>query len=361
MNEAMRTLAFVLCVLSLSNSTSAQWLDQPTVGIPRLPDGKPNLTAPAPRASDSRTDLSGLWLLPLPPGYVANIASDLQPGDVRPAAAATFAQRMAEFGKDDPGTIGCQPLGPRYITGGGLVARVKIIQTPAIIVLLYEDLVYRQIFLDGRQLPPDPNPSFMGYSVGRWEGDTLVVESTGFNDRTWLDFGGHPHTESLKTTERFRRTDFGHMQRQVTLDDPGVFAKPIAIATAMTLSADTELLEYVCAENPKDRAHLVGRTTEERAINVPAATLARYVGVYETEGDANFGIRRFEVSLSAGVLLLDLNGKGRLPLTPLSETMFSPRLLGTYEFVVDREGRVTHLLAHSAEEVVKAVKSAGPR
>ena len=151
------------------------------------------------------------------PSLVGDIATDLKPGEVQPWAAALFAQRMSEFGKDDPSTIGCLPLGPRHVTGGGLR---KIVQTPALILILHEDLAYRQVFMDGRPLPTDPNPSFMGYSVGRWEGDTLVVESSGFNDRTWLDFGGHPHTEALRTTERYRRTSVGRIEREVTLRIP---------------------------------------------------------------------------------------------------------------------------------------------
>ena len=121
----------------------------------------------------------------------------------------------------------------------------------------------------------------MGYSVGHWEGETLVVESAGFNDRTWLDFAGHPHSESLRMTERFHRRDFGHLDVQVTLQDPGVYAKPWTVSAGGTLAADTELLEYVCAENEKDRSHLVGRTTEEKTVTVAPQVLAKYVGVYE--------------------------------------------------------------------------------
>jgi len=351
--EAAVVAEVMATILLLTSSAGAQWLNYPTSGIPRLPDGKPNLAAPAPRAPDGKPNLSGLWSFPLHPGYVGNIATDLAKEQVRPSAAALFAERMSEFGKDDPGTIGCLPLGPRHITGGGLDL-VKIVQTPSLTIVLHQDLAYRQIFTDGRPLPTDPNPSFMGYSVGRWEGDTLVVESVGFNDRTWLDFGGHPHSEALRITERYRRTDFGHIERQVTLEDPEVFTTPVTVAAEMTLVADTDLLEYVCAENPKDRAHLVGRTSEEKTVTVAPEILAKYVGVYELERSAAFGIRVINVSLENGRLWADLNGKGRLPLVPLSERMFSPRLIGTYEFVLDDQGVVTHLLSHSAEEVLRA-------
>jgi Domain of unknown function (DUF3471) len=355
----MRTLQSTLGILLslICHIAAAQWLDEPTRGIPRTPDGKPNLSAPAPRTADGKPDLSGHWLTPFHPGYLINLAADLRPGEVKPWAAEVFAQRLGDLGKDDPGTIGCQPLGPRHITGGALGgARAKIVQTPGLIVVLYEDLAYRQIFMDGRTLPKQPVASFMGYSVGRWKGEELVVESTGFKDTTWLDFGGHPHSESLHVTERYRRTDFGHVQRQITVTDPQTFEKPITVDSDLVLAPDTELLEYVCTETPPDRFALVGRTEEERKVRVAPEILAKYVGVYEFDTAQTFGIRTVTVTLEGGQLSADFNGKGRTPLVPLSQTMFSPRLLGTYEFVMDDEGTVTHLLAHGVEVTSKAVR-----
>src|SRR5689334_6489499 len=195
---------FLLCVVLVSaGSLPAQWLNYPTPGIPRLPDGKPNLSAPAPKAPDGKPDLSGIWTMS-PGPYAFNIAADLKPGEVQPWADALFKQRTEDLGKDSPFTA-CLPMGPVFNLNP--VAMAKIIQTPALIAILSEDLTYRQIFLDGRNLPVDPNPSFMGYSVGRWDGDTLVVESTGINEKTWLDFAGPPHSEALRTTERTRRRD----------------------------------------------------------------------------------------------------------------------------------------------------------
>lgn len=353
----MRPVILALLSTLFAVPLQSQWLDEPTKGIPRTADGRPNLGAPAPRATNGTADLSGLWLTPLHPGYVANIAADLEAADVQPWAANLFEERITDLGRDDPGTIGCLPLGPRHITGGGLAGRAKIVQTPALILILFEDLTYRQIFMDGRALPVNPVPSFEGYSVGRWEADTLVVESIGFKDGTWLDFGGHPHTEALRVTERYRRTDVGHMQRQVTLDDPQAFKKPITIAAEMRLAPDTELLEYVCAETPRERFHLAGRTAAEKSLQISPDILARYVGTYDF-ADANnaFGIRTLNVSLSGGQLQVDFNGKGRVPLVALSERMFSPRLLGTYEFVIDERGAVTHLLAHGVEGSPRAVR-----
>ena len=350
----------IAILLTLSGApAAAQWLKQPTTGIPRTADGKPNLTAPAPKAADGKPDLSGLWRLGIEIGYAANITADLAPSEIQPFAKALSRTRLEDFGKDDPEITGCLPGGPRHITHGGLS---KIIQTPTLIAILFEDLSYRQIFLDGRQLPRDPNPTWMGYSVGHWAGDTLVVESAGFNDRTWLDFAGHPHSEALRMTERFHRRDVGHLDLQVTLDDPSVYAKPLTLPAGGSLAVDTDLLEYVCAENEKDRAHLVGRTTQEKAAVVAPDVLATYAGVYEVASGTPSGAGArgnttvFTITLSDGQLLLDLRGKGKIPMVPLSQTMFSPRLLGTYEFVKDDTGRVTHMLVHSAEEVLTAVR-----
>jgi hypothetical protein len=349
--------AFVTALLILFVATiplPAQWLNQPTPGIPRTADGKPNLSAPAPKASDGQPDLSGLWRLGVEIGIGANITADLPPADIQPWMAALSRQRLEDFGKDDPEITGCRPGGPRHITAAGLA---KIVQTPGIIVILYEGLAYRQIFLDGRQLPRDPNPNWMGYSVGHWEGDSLVVETAGFNDRTWLDFAGHGHTEALRMTESYRRRDFGHLELQVTLDDPQAYAKPWTVSAGGTLAPDTELLEYVCAENEKDRQHLVGRTSEEKKVTVSPEILAQYLGVYEV-GSANGRAPRnvFTITLVDGELLIDLQGKGRVPMIPLSETTFSPRLLGTYQFVKNDQGVVTHMLVHSAEEVLTALR-----
>ena len=351
-------LAIVLALTAGPVSTAAaQWLKQPTANIPRLADGKPNLAAAAPKAPDGRPDLSGLWRLGTEIAHAANITAELAPGDIQPWARDLARKRLEDFGKDDPETVGCLPGGPRHIIRGGLS---KIIQTPSMIVILFEDLSYRQIFMDGRDLPRDPNPTWMGYSVGRWEGDTLVVTSAGFNDRTWLDYNGHPHSEALRITERFRRPDFGRMELQVTLEDPAVYAKPITVSAGGALAADTDLIEFVCLENEKDRVHLVGRTEAEKAVVVPRDVLASYVGHYEvavSNAPILAGARQsFTVTLEDGQLMLAMRGKGKVPMIPMSQTTFSPRLLGTYEFVKDSAGRVTHMQVHSAEEVLTAVR-----
>jgi hypothetical protein len=356
----LRCVLLATWFLLFNTPLHAQWLKEPTRGIPRTVDGTPDLAAPAPRTPEGRPDFTGLWLAPFHPGYIINLAADLQPADVQPWAAQAFDQHINELGKEDPGTIGCQPLGPRHITGGGLVRRAKIVQSPALILVLYEDLNYRQIFMDGRTLERNPSASFMGYSVGRWEGDELVVESNGFKDTTWLDFGGHPHSEDLRIIERYRRTDFGHVRRQITLTDPKAFKKPITVASDMTLEPDTELLEYVCAETPRERFGLVGRTEAEEQVRVAPEILEKYVGDYDFKSSNVFGIQVATVRRSGDQLFIDFNGKGRTPLVPLSQTMFSPRLLGTYEFVADDHGTTTHVLVHGVEGTEKAMRRQQP-
>lgn len=331
----------------LSAMTHAQWLNYPSPRLPRLADGTPDLRAPAPRAVDGKPDLSGVWQFALGLGYSGNIVADLTPQEIAPWADALFRKRLANLGIDDSSLVGCLPRGPRYFVGSGAVPHfVKIMQTPDVITILYEELSFRQIFMDGRPLPQDPDPSFMGYSIGRWEGDELVVESVGFDDRTWLDFGGHPHTEALRITERFRRTSVGSMALQVTFSDPGAYARPWTIPVPVMPAPDTDLLEYVCLETSKNGT-VVGRTEAERRAKVPSGVLAGYVGTYRLEATPEASRRlafsELRVSMDGDDLLLDIDGKGRLPLVPMSVTAFSVRLVNI-EFVGSKDGSVTHLV-----------------
>jgi hypothetical protein len=255
----------------------AQWLHLPSAGTPRTPDGKPNLTAPAPRASNGKPDLSGIWLpesapiadlirmLPggvnglgetAPSKYFINILADFKPEDapLQPAAAEVYRQNAQNYGRDFQVTR-CLPAG---VPAGDLIpVPFKLIQTPAEIIVLYEtDTTFRQIFTDGRKLPDDPQPSWLGYSVGKWENDSLVVDTIGFNDRAWLDAFGHTHSDALHVTERFHRRDFGHMEVELYLEDPKTFTKPITVRFMERLVPDTELLETFCAEDEKDVAHM---------------------------------------------------------------------------------------------------------
>jgi Domain of unknown function (DUF3471) len=235
----------------------------------------------------------------------------------------------------------------------------KFIQTPGVLVILIEDLSYRQVFLDGRTLAKDPEPSFMGYSVGHWEGDTLVVESNGYKDRTWLDLAGHPHTEALHITERFLRRDFGHMEIAETIDDPKAFKKPFTITIKAEIVPDTEILEYVCAENEKDHQHLVGTISDSTppAVKVAPEVLSRYVGSYEFALPENPTVMTtFNVTLSGGQLFLDTEGKSKAPLTPVSESSFLSFDGSRIDFVKNAQGAVTHFTQSFAEGDLKFIR-----
>ena len=250
--------------LSLVTNAEAQWLPHPTPGIPRMADGQPNLRGPVPRTSDGRPDLTGIWL-PSPdplgkpggiegvvtPRYLRDVTVDLPPGSVRlqPKAAEEFKQRVDNFQRDSP-LLRCLPVGvPRL---NAYAFPYKVVQLPQLVLFLYEtQTMFRQVFMDGRSLPNDAQPTWIGYSVGRWEGDTLVVESTGFNGKPWLDGIGHTASENMRLTERFRRLDVGKMEVEVVIDDPQTYTAPLRYVQSLELLPDRELIEYVC-ENPKE-------------------------------------------------------------------------------------------------------------
>jgi hypothetical protein len=242
----------------------AQWLNIPIKGIPRTKDGKPDLSAPAPRKPDGKPDLSGIWQMDQSGvKYIADIAADFKPGEfpTRPWAEALTRERRNHASEYPPAH--CLPPSIPVLDEGSAIYPLKIVQEPDLVVILNEAMgLFRQVFLDGRVLPKDPSPTWLGYSVGRWDGDALVVDSTGFNGKAWLDGAGgagHPSTEALHITERFLRRDFGHLDLQITIDDPKAYTKPWTVAVTMHISPDTELLEFVCNENEKDLKHLVGK------------------------------------------------------------------------------------------------------
>jgi hypothetical protein len=247
------SVAALWCVLSVS--AAAQWIGYPTPGIPRTRDGKPDLAAPAPKTPDGKPDLSGIWLTPSS-RWLQNLAADGVEVPFTPASRAIWEERRANNGKGRPSE--------RCISHGvtdfdALGTPTKIIQTPAVTVILFEAYNhYRQIMTDGRPLPRNPEPAWLGYSVGKWDGNTFVVDTIGLNDQTWLDDGGYPHSEALHVTERFTRRDFGHMEIRITIDDPVAYTKPWTVTIPKNLVADDELIEFMC-ENEKDFVHMVGK------------------------------------------------------------------------------------------------------
>ena len=344
-SDRLFSAAVVTLLLSLvPMPAAAQWLDFPTPGIPRLPDGKPNLAAPAPRTADGKPDLSGIWR-GAGPIYRFNIAQDLKTEDIQPWAEALFLKRVRDSRKDSP-LARCLPVSVPFHNFFNLM---RLVQTPGLTVLLYEspNSPHRMVFTDGRELPKDPNPTWLGYSVGRWDGDTLVVTTAGFNDRGWLDSAGHPQTESLRITERFRRRDFGHMDFEITIDDPKAFTKPFTIKSVRLLAADTEILEDVC-ENETDGRHLSG----DSGIRLSPELLATYAGAYELAPG-----REIVITATGDLLFVQGVNEPKLPLLVQSETQFMSTATPTgFEFVKDAQGKVTHLVIRGDAGTQRAVR-----
>jgi hypothetical protein len=261
-------MAFVASGFTLQ----AQWLNQPMAGAPRTADGKINMAGPVPRVN-GKPDLAGIWQAeaePRGPGlfglgespnskYFRDILSDFKPDEapLTPLGAQLMRQNAAAGPTASP-SLNCLPDGVPH--GDLLPEPFKIIQTPGEILMLYEvETTFRQIFTDGRKQLVDPAPSWMGYSVAKWDGDTLVVDSIGFNNLSWLDARGHGHSEEMRVEERFHRRDYGHLDMTVTVTDPKVFTRPVAINFTEGLLPDTDLLEHYCLEDEKDAAHENGK------------------------------------------------------------------------------------------------------
>jgi hypothetical protein len=277
------SIATLCAITALGGPLCAQWPPYPTARVPRAADGQPDLKGPVPRTPDGHPDFSGIWSFvdspdarrgPPPPPGVGTIGIGLRaPGlnqffDIgstlpeglpfQPWAAELRRQRVAANNKDNPDAR-CLPLGLMQLHTHPQPR--KIIQTPGLFVILYEaNDGIRQIFTDGRPLPPDgAQPWWYGYSTGKWDQDTLVVQTNGFRGDVWLDVEGSPLTESAKMTERFRRVNYGSMEVQITVDDPKAYTKPWTILVNHRIMLDTELIEFVCQENEKDVPHLTGR------------------------------------------------------------------------------------------------------
>jgi hypothetical protein len=245
MRQRAITPALVVLVV-VAASARAQWLTVPTPGIPRTADGRPDLNAPAPRTADGKPDLSGIWQTPTG-RYLRNLAADGVEVRMHPWAEKLYKERLANEGRDRP-SASCLPHSVTDFTSHATPRRV--IQVPGLVVFLFEAYhTFRQIHTDGRPLPIDPEPAWDGYSVGRWDGDTLVVETIGINEKSWLDDSGHPHSDALRVTERFRRPTFGRIDVAITIDDPKAYLKPWTANFHWEYMPDTELLGWACLNN----------------------------------------------------------------------------------------------------------------
>jgi hypothetical protein len=257
-------VALIAGAAPLTVSVAAQWLRYPTAGAPRTKDGKVDLAAPTPRLVDGKPDLSGVWMADAPPrpGYSPPGSPEMYdfgvslPGGLpyQPWLAAIVKERTANHAKDDP-HVRCFP--DFFLRAYGLPHFLKFLHTPTLLVVLNEmNANYRQVFTDGRALPSDPNPSWQGYSSAQWDGDALVIDTNGFRDDLWIDWNGSVVTSAARVRERIRRPDFGHLEIEVTVDDPKAYTTPWTVTLHEQFGADAELNDEICLENEKDAERL---------------------------------------------------------------------------------------------------------
>jgi hypothetical protein len=327
--------ACCLCVLLCAAPAGAQWLSRPEPGLPRKADGSVNLSAPAPRAANGKPDFSGVWQPASGQGDLGGLETlRIDPALMQPWARDLQRERSQDFFKSRP-AFQCRPSGPE---AEGFETEKQIVQTPALVTILNPNLTYRRIFMDGRSLEPNPEPTWMGYSVGRWDGDTLVVESNGFNDRTWLNNVGLPHTEKLRVAERYRRPDLGHLAVDVTLTDPDAYTAPLHFTVAMRLATDTGMLEEVCEDKTEFWTGSIS-DLQQSAVPVSEDVLKKYVGFYQGYWRAN--LRKVDVTLQAGALYVTgLLVPDAVKMIPESDAVFTTTEGVTYRFVTDAAGAV---------------------
>lgn len=260
--------AFALAALALGPTLAhAQWLEYKTPGIPRLADGKPNLKAPAPRTPEGKPDFSGMWFANVPAKDYCRTADCIQEErmareqinlGIKLKEGLPYTEwskeqiriRRANGGREDPHTY-CKP--PNFPRAWTLPQYIKVVQTPREMVILHEfNAAYREIYMDGRPLPEDPNPTWNGYSIAHWDGDVLVIETNGIRDDMWLDIQGSPITESARVTERLKRINFGVMQIEISVNDPKAYTRPWSVTIEMAYQADTPMIEEICMDNEQD-------------------------------------------------------------------------------------------------------------
>ena len=361
MNRWVTGTAAAILVTAVSASAFGQWPPYLPASVPRTPDGKPDLSGPAPRTPDGKPDLSGVWETPFfvgrapaPAGQSSsepplatffNVGAGFQDGlPLQPWAADLLKKRREDNDKDNPDAH-CLPMGllqfhehpqPR-----------KIVQTPGLVVIIYEaNYGLRQIFLDGRSLPNnDPQPWWYGYSVGRWDGDALVVETTGLRDGGWLDIWGSPLTDKAKLTERFQRLTYGTLRIEVTIDDPKAYTRPFTVRFDQRLLPDGELIEFICNENERSVPHMSGKEGPAlgTGVKVDPRITERYVGRYQLSPGRFIVITRKDDQLVGEVTSLPAS-----ELLPISDREFSLKLFDSrLTFEVDERGRATAVIWHT--------------
>jgi hypothetical protein len=356
----VKIFGVVALVVSVAPLVSAQWPSFPTPDVPNTADGKPNLTAPTPRMPDGKPDLSGIWengplgFGPQEPAPAAgepplatffDVGAGFKEGlPLRPWAAELLKKRREDHSKDNPDAH-CLPMGllqfhehpqPR-----------KIVQTPKLIVIIYEaNYGLRQIFLDGRPLPTnDPQPWWYGYSIGRWEGDTLIVETTGLLDGGWLDIIGSPLTDQAKITERFRRLNFGTLQIDVTIDDPKAYTRPFTVRFNQRLTLNEELIEFICNENEQSAAHLLGKDVAPLtpSFTLDAKVFDGYAGRYQM-APGTFAT----FSRKGNQFFAQFGNSPPFEIFAANQREFFLKVIDTrFTFEVDASGRATAVVIHT--------------
>jgi len=338
-----------VCLLLLaSSSLQAQWFDWNSPAVPRSADGRADLGAAAPRSADGRMDMSGVWVPTDARGSLFD-SSKIQ-------GWALDAMLAAEnnFYTQDP-RFHCLPAGPSSYPAGASVGGVRrIVQHPDYIAILNPDMTYRQVFMDGRPLEDEPVlPTWMGYSRGHWDGDELVIESNGYNDRTWLTREGLPHTDQLRITERYQRQDYGHLTIEVVYEDAGTFTEPVQTTIDLIHQPDNGMLEIICNESQTGQQHYSGEISQadNEVVELPLATLQRYVGTYKGPWLGN--MITAAITLEDGELILtrtprysDTGGNtdsARSRLVPQSETAFDCTCGLGFVFSVDEAGVATEV------------------
>jgi len=249
-------VATVALIATVPFGVAAQWQGYKTPRIPRTADGKANLTAPTPKTADGKPDLNGIWLASR---AVFDLRQTVKEIPLSAEGKAIFDQRQATLSKDDP-SARCLPTG--LPVRALLRTPFKILQAPGTTAILYESGTrFRQVLTDGRPLPELIDwPAWQGFSIGRWEGDTFVITTGGFNGKAWLDQAGHPQTPRAHLTERYTRTDSLTLKYEVTIDDPGAYSKPWTTSNTVSWRPGFQLMEFICQENEKDSVHM----TKER-------------------------------------------------------------------------------------------------